>query len=238
MAETSKTVNHALAALLELSENGAMSPAELAQRLGLNRTVVHRLLATLHERGFVTRGEDGYVPGSVLIRIASRVQPELRAAAADVMADLARAADETVVLHIADGDDAVVLDQHVASWHVLRVEHHIGSRHPLSSGASGRALLAYLPQPTIARVLRRHPSPERLTRQLEQVQALGYAISHDELQNGVHGLAVPIVAAPAETAEASLAVIVPSTRAGGITEHIDALHDAAARIVAGLHERR
>lgn len=233
MAETSKTADHALAALLELTDNGPMSPAELARRLDLNRTVVHRLLTTLHQRGFVTRGETGYAPGAVIVRIAERVQPELRAAAAGILAQLARSADETVVMHTADGDDAVVLDQYVASWHVLRVEHKIGSRHALSAGASGRALLAFLPSATVARVARRHDDLERLRRQLEQVRDLGYAISHDELQHGVHGIAVPVVDRP-DHAIASLAVIAPATRAAAITQSSELLRDAAARIAAAL----
>lgn len=234
MPETSKTADHALAALLELSDHGPLSPAELARRLDLNRTVVHRLLTTLHRRGFVTRSEDGYAPGAVLVRMAERVQPELRAAATTVMADLSKAVDETVVMHIADGDDAVVLLQHVAAWHVLRVEHEIGSRHALSDGASGRALLAFLPSAAVTRVLRRHPDPDRLRRQLDQARALGYALSHDELQHGVHGLAVPVLDKP-DHAIASLAIIAPSTRAAGIAQSTEELQAAAARIGAAVH---
>jgi len=233
MAESSKTADHALAVLLELAASGATSPAELARRLDLNRTVVHRLLTTLHGRGFVTRGESGYALGAVLLRIADRVQPELRNAATGIMAELAREVDETVVLHTLDGDDAVVLEQQVASWHVLRVEHEIGSRHSLSQGASGRAMLAFLLPETLERLRKLDDDPVRLDRQLEQTRVLGYALSHDELQHGVHGIAVPVYDRPGH-ALASLAIIAPATRAGGIERTTDALQDAARRIAVLL----
>lgn len=233
MAETSKTADQALTVLIELSERGPMTAAGLARQLDLNRTVVHRLLTTLHVRGFVTRTDQGYAPGATLVRLAERVQPELRAAAVGVMGRLGEEIGETIVMHIADGDDAVVLEQFVASRHVVRVEHEIGSRHPLALGASGRALVAHLGQKKIERLARESDHPESLLRQLESVRQLGYAVSHDELQNGVHGLAVPVLDAP-DHAIASLAVIVPTNRAAGLTEHVGLLAEAASQIAGSL----
>lgn len=233
MAETSKTADHALTVLLKLTDDGPMTPAELARELGLNRTVVHRLLTTLRERGFVTRSGGGYVPGAIVVRMAERVQPELRAAAAGVMARLGRDVGETIVLHIADGDDAMVLEQSVGDQHVVRVEHLIGSRHSLMQGASGRALLAFMTPSTVDRVLRRAPTADSLRKQLEGVRQLGYALSHDELQQGVHGLAVPVM--HDGHAVASLAILVPTTRATGLAEHIEVLREASSQVAAKLY---
>jgi DNA-binding IclR family transcriptional regulator len=234
MAETSKTADHALAVLLELSERGPMAPAEIARRLELNRTVVHRLLSTLHQRGFIHRSESGYVPGTVLVRMAERVQPALRAAAARPMTNLCDELRETIVLHVADGQEAVVLEERVAGGHVLRVEHDIGSRQALDRGASGRALLAFLPRKSRARAVRRGADPEDLTRELDQVIEMGYAISHDELQNGVHGLAVPVLDGEGH-AIASLALSVPARRAEGLQRHVELLRSGAAAIVESLY---
>lgn len=233
MPETSKTADHALAVLLELSDHGPLTPVDLARRLDLNRTVIHRLIATLHGRGFVLRTEDGYVPGAILIRMAERVQPELRAAAVTVMSEVVAKIGETMVLHIADGDQALVLEQVVASNHVLRVEHEAGSRHPLTEGASGRALLAYLPQGTVSRLRRRSKDPALLDRQIEAVREQGYSLSEGEVQEGVHGLAVPVLDLP-DHAIASLAVIAPTTRSVDLVDHVKTLQTAAARVAAAL----
>jgi DNA-binding IclR family transcriptional regulator len=237
VAEISKTADHALSVLLEVGERGPLTPAAIARSLGMNRTVVHRLLSTLHQRGFITREENGYVPGAILVRLAEHVQPELRARGRAVMRELSDLVCETVVMHVADGNDAVVLDQVVSDRNVVRVEHAIGSRHALVTGASGRALLAFRGQPTVDRVTRTVGDADVLRRQLEGVRQLGYALSHDELQQGVHGLAVPVLD-PSGTAVASLAILVPVTRASNLLEHTDALLQASARLAQALYGTR
>lgn len=233
MAEISKTADQALTVLLEVGEHGPVTPAALARSLGMNRTVVHRLLSTLHQRGFITRQENGYVPGAILVRIADHVQPELRAQGRRVMRELSDAVGETVVMHIPDGEDAVVLDQVVSDRNVVRVEHEIGSRHQLVQGASGRAILAFLSPQVIDRITRKLDNPDGVRRQLEGVRQLGYSLSHDELQQGVHGLAVPVLD-DTGVAVASLAILVPVTRANNLTEHTDALLEASAGLSRAL----
>jgi IclR family transcriptional regulator, KDG regulon repressor len=237
VAEISKTADHALSVLLEVGERGPLTPAAIARSLGMNQKVVHRLLSTLHQRGFITREENGYVPGAILVRLAEHVQPELRARGRAVMRELSDLVCETVVMHVADGNDAVVLDQVVSDRNVVRVEHAIGSRHALVTGASGRALLAFRGQPTVDRVTRTIGDADVLRRQLEGVRQLGYALSHDELQQGVHGLAVPVLD-PSGTAVASLAILVPVTRASNLLGHTDALLQASARLAQALYGTR
>jgi DNA-binding IclR family transcriptional regulator len=237
MTEISKTADQALTVLIEVSERGPLSPAQLARSLELNRTVVHRLLSTLHRRGFVARGEDGYVPGALLVRLADHVQPEMRAMARRTMSQLADEVGETVVMHVPDGDDAVVLEQVVADNNVVRVQHEIGSRHPLVAGASGRALLAFMGDAAVARATRKLDKPDAVLRQLDGVRQLGYAVSHDELQQGVQGLAVPVLV-DGSVATASLAILVPTTRAGNVVTYVDTLTDAAGRLSDALAKMR
>ncbi|WPB89313.1 IclR family transcriptional regulator [Streptomyces malaysiensis] len=233
MAEISKTADQALAVLLAVSESQPCTPAQLSRDLRMNRTVVHRLLTTLHRRGFVIRQDDGYAPGPMLIRLADSVESELAEHGRMAVAQLSETIGETVVLHVRDSDDAVVLLQAVSSRHVVRVEHRIGSRHSLLAGASGRAILAFLEEKTAERITGKAEHPETARRQVEGVRHLGYALSHDELQLGVHGVAVPIVD-EAERALASLAVLVPTSRTSAITHHIDALLEAGVKLSATL----
>jgi DNA-binding IclR family transcriptional regulator len=234
MPEISKTADQALAALIELSESGPMTAAELSRAMGVNRTIVHRLLTTLHRRGFVIRHSGGYVPGPLLVAMASRVEPELRAAAAAVMTELASDSGETVVMHVIDGSEAVVLEQVVGTRHVVRVEHRIGSRHPLIKGASGRALLAFTSDSVAARAREEADDPAALAQQLDAVRELGYSITHDELQQDVYGVAVPVLDNN-DRLVSSLAVLIPSTRAATIAEHIPALRKAATEIGTSMY---
>ncbi|GAB2481770.1 IclR family transcriptional regulator [Jatrophihabitans fulvus] len=229
MPEIAQTADHALRILEELGRGAPLTAAQLGERLALNRTVTHRLLTTLAARGFVLRRDGAYRPGPTLARLAGTPEPDLRAVARPVMAQLAGTVGETVTLHVLDGGQAVVLDQVVADGHVVRVSERVGARHGLDVSASGRVVLAFLPPAVADAIVRRASSPDRLERTLRAVRRRRYDTSRDELQNGVHGLAVPILG-PGGSALASLAVLVPSSRARSLPGARDALWQAAERI--------
>lgn len=236
--EISKTADQALVLLLRIADQGAQTPVELARTTGMNRTVVHRLLATLQGRGFVFRRGDRYALGAALMRMAGQFEPELRAVARGVMTELAEQLHETLVLAVREDDQVVIVEQVAGAHHLVRVQYELGYRHPITLGASGLALLAFLGEPEREALAARTEEPERITRRLTEVRALGYAITHDELRVGAYGLAVPVRDGDGEVV-ASLAVIVPTTRTPGFTDHAHTLAEAAERmtkLLAGAAE--
>ena len=235
MSEIAKTADLALQVLLEVAEQGPTSATELSRSLGMNRTVVHRLLATLQRRGFVRRQDEGYVLGPVVVRLADLVEPELRRVARPVVRRASEQVGETVVLSVPDGRDVVVVEQSLGGDHLVRVEHKIGSRHPLYLGASGRAILAFLPETAVRRALRGVGDADQVRDLLEEVRQLGFAVSHDELQRGVFGTAAPVLD-PNGRAVAAIAILVPLSRTPRGTEHGEAAAEAAGGIAAGLFE--
>jgi DNA-binding IclR family transcriptional regulator len=152
------------------------------------------------------------------------------------MRSVARQTGETVVLHVVDGQQAVALEQAVATEHVVRVSQRLGARHPLVAGASGRAVLAFLPPGEVTRALRAAERPDMVVRSLESIRALGYAMSHDELQMGVAGVAVPLLGTD-EVAIGSISILVPTGRARDLERHLGTLRQAAAEISAKLSPR-
>jgi len=234
VSEIAQTADHALRILEELGKGQPLSATELCQRLDLNRTVVHRLLNTLAARGFVLRQGANYRPGATLVRLAIAIEPKLRAIAAPIMSKLSHSAAETVVLHVIDGAQAVVLEEAVATEHVVQVRHRIGSRHPLSSGASGRAILAFLPPDATTKIVKNADDPKRVAEDLEAIRRDGYARSHDELQLGAYGIAVPILGVDG-VAIGSLAVLAPVNRAQGLERHVDELRSAVTQIQQEYH---
>jgi len=234
MTEISSTGDRMLSALETVAECGPVSAAELARRNGINRTVAHRLLTTLQQRSYLRRVAEGYVVGPAVLRLARSVEPLLVAAAMPQMMALADDTGETVVAHVVDGGDAVVVAQALGTRHLVRVQHEEGSRHRLTIGASGRALLAFRSEESINAVLASVSEPQLLRRQLEAVRALGYAESHDELQAGAHGIAVPVRDRHG-ISQASVAVVVPTGRAQTLNEHIEALLDTSRQIEQRLY---
>lgn len=229
MPETSKTAGHALALLSAVAELQPVTAAELCRRLSMNRTIAYRLLTTLRQRGFVRRIGEEYALGPAALQLAEQVAPALRAAALPVMQRLCAELGETVVLQVVDGHQAVILAQVIAAHHVVRVEQNLIARHPLHAGASGRVLLAFQRQDTIRRVLAASADPATVARELQEIRKTGWAMSHDELQWGVHALAAPVLGADG-TVLAALTVLLPVGRAGRIAEHKDAVIEAARAI--------
>jgi hypothetical protein len=85
----------------------------------------------------------------------------------------------------------------------------------------------------ISRVLRDLPDGEKVDAELRQVRALGYAVSYDELQDGVHGIAVPVLDSR-DAVVASLAILVPASRTSTLAAHLDELFAAARQVRAAL----
>lgn len=233
MSETSKTADQALRILTAVIERGPASAQDLARELDINRTACHRLLSTLHARGFLRKEGSSYGVGHVFLRLAQEALPALLVRARPVVQELATQHGETVLLSVVDGDDAVAIEQAVGDGHPIRVAYPLGGRHSLATGASGRALLAYLPAEHVERVSAGVADPARLADQLAAVRRDGFCTSHDELHANVFAASVPVLSDG--TPLASLAVVAPQERAAEVEQLVPDLRRAADAIVAALH---
>jgi len=235
VAETSKTVDQALRVLAEIgSARGPGTVAELAQRLGVPRTVANRLLATLHAHGFVHRGPDArYALGVALVDLAGRVEARLREVAAPVLARLAERLDETAILTIRDGAEAVALDQYRAGRYLVAIDYRPGTHHPLHVAAAGLAMLAWSADSQAERVVAATPDPAAMRDRLAVIRSRGYADSADEFQQGVCGVSAPIFG-PRGAPVASIGVVTPAARFAAAGDFAGAVTEAARDVTAAL----
>lgn len=232
MAEISSTGDQMLRLLELVAFEEPKTTAELAVAAEMNRTVVHRLLTTLHGRGYIARQGKTYVLGPVMAQMAALGQISgVVQAARSIMRELSEETGESVVLHRLDGDMAVVIEQAISNKQIVRVQHSEGSRHSLFLGASGRAILAFQPEAIQRRLIAASPEPDALKATLVEIRQQGFALSRNELQAGVAGIAVPLQE-QGGTVQFSLAVLVPVQRAQDIEDYIPALTAARARIEA------
>ncbi len=235
MTEISKTADQALVLLAYVAEHGPLGTTDLARRLKMHRTVVHRLLATLQGRGFVRRVDEGYLPGTALLHLAQFVEPELVGAARPLLNALAQEFGETFILTALQGShEAIQIEQAVGGHHFMRVQLTRGFRHPLSKGASGRSILAFCDEEVVAYSLAKAEDPALLERQLEEVRAQGYAVSHDELSPGVHGVSVPVLVDKQPVA--SIGVVYPAVREEAAATYARALKKAATAIAKAMRQ--
>lgn len=222
-----------LTVLETVASSGPIGAADLARACDMNRTVAHRLLNTLTQRNYIRRERSGYVLGSAAIKLGNSAELDIASLAKPLMDKLAERTSETVVLHCIDKDEAVVVEQSIGGKHLVRVQHTPGSRHPLNIGASGWSILAFQDMRTINRALKRVPDEDAARERIAKIQLDGYAISHDELQQGVHGIAAPLLDAHG-ACSASIAILVPSGRSGSIAKLADALLATAKSISQDL----
>lgn len=218
----------ALARGLQIMETLAATPSplrftELQDRLGLPKGSLHRLLATLVEANYVALERDGtYRLGHRVFELAHRVwdATDLRGAAAPEMERLRALVDETVRLGILDGDTVLYIDQRDAP-HPLRVEGAVGRRAPVYASSLGKAMFAALPPSRRAALLdrlelvpltaRTITDRKALERELDLVKGRAYALSVEELHEGISAVAAPVLDHKAEPIGA-IGIVGPSSR--------------------------
>ncbi|MGH3520469.1 MAG: IclR family transcriptional regulator [Haloechinothrix sp.] len=173
MTEGSLTLDRGLALLQAVAdaEGQACSVAELADRVGVSRAAVYRLLGPLVDRGLVWRDGTRVRLGVGLLRLASRVLPQLRDAATPVLRELAEAVGATAHLSIADVDMVQAVAVIEPSWTSFHVAYRVGTQHPITRGAAGKAIML------------RPGGPE-------------WASTVGELQPGAYGVAAPVRGVP------------------------------------------
>lgn len=160
---------------------------QLSKRLGLNKTIVFRLLATFENRGYVEReaqsgiyriGMNAYEVGRKLL---SRMT--LLRQARPVMEDLCRRYNEAVYLAVRRGSDFLFIDL-VESAQQVKVASLLGMRFPLTSGAPGQLMLAFSGQQNIASTVN--------DCNFQTIRQQGYCADQGGLGELVGCLAVPL----------------------------------------------
>jgi DNA-binding IclR family transcriptional regulator len=198
--------------------------AEAAEELHVARSTAHRLLHALKSRGFVTqeRPNSVYRPGSALLEIglAAIDGLDIRKIARPVLQHLRDQSEETTSLLLLYGNTVRFIDC-VESPRSVRVGSRTGIVLPAHCTAGGKALLAALPASDVDRryqgdaIEARTPHSitglDDLHAELEQIRERGYALNHEEGEDGVSAIGVAIndlIGYPL----AALAIAVPTPR--------------------------
>jgi DNA-binding IclR family transcriptional regulator len=136
------------------------------------------------------------------------------------MEELHKVTEETISLYIPDGDARVCIER-LESPQMVRMVARVGERMPFYAGASGKALLAFLPPEQQKTILKNVPlerlttstiqDPKVLLHELALIQERGYAFSQGERVEGASSVAAPIFNATGKVIGA-INISGPSTR--------------------------
>lgn len=231
-------------------DDGPWGVREIAKGVAMNPSTVHRLLGLLEEEGLVRQDDPGggYHLGTELLRLAwtaAGTHP-VRAVAVPHMRALVEASGETATLGLYDPvrhQTCVVAV--VESDAPFRFVSRLHEWRDLHTGASGRAVMAFLPAQDRREIVERTrlapatehtiTDPDELEQVLAEVRTHGYAFSQEERRLGGVGIAAPVFG-PAGNVVGEVGVSVPTQRFAVKDEPrlASLVVDCAARISAEL----
>ncbi len=182
-----------------------LSLFEIAERLRLHKSTIHRLLMVLERHRLVERRADGgkYGLGLRLFEFGSKAFTRLGLGerARPHLEKLAAETGETAHLCILDGGGVLYLEK-VEPSRTVRVPSSVGQRNPAHCTAVGKALLAYLPERNLEALLESRglkaytrntiTTPALLQRELRTIRQRGYAIDDEEIEEGLRCVGAPV----------------------------------------------
>jgi DNA-binding IclR family transcriptional regulator len=186
------------------SKSDGLGMTQIANRVGLPKSTVSRILATLEQLGAVERlpeGE-GFRLGSKMLKLAYQVPygRHLDVLARPYLVELADATGESVSLCLPDGDQVLYKDQ-VQSRHHVQVREWTGMRFPMHVVSPGKVFLAgweagalarYLERPLVQYTPKTVADPSGLKAQLAEVRKQGYWWAIEEFEEGLVGVSAPV----------------------------------------------
>jgi IclR family transcriptional regulator, KDG regulon repressor len=226
--------------------------SDLARELGLHKSTIHRLIATLEAEGFIRQTHASrYSLSWKLFELGAAVPAwqSVRQLVLNVLTPLVDTTSETAHLAVLDGEEVLYLEK-VESKNRLRMPSAVGRRVPSYCTALGKAMLADLQGAALEPILARAPFPAltphtrttaaALRGELARIRAQGYAIDDEELEDGLMCVAAPVRDASGRTC-AAISIAGPASRIGRRLElHIDAVRAASEQLShqLGPHARR
>ncbi len=195
-----QSVDRALTLLEALAEAGGEAPlTSLARRTSLNISTCHHLLSTLMNWGYVAKisGRRSYALGARILYLGQAClrQVDLPRRAEPHVEQINVSTGETVHLAVLQGDNVVTLLKREAR-HAVRVDTGpVGQSDAAHATATGKAMLAWLPEDEIRRILALKGMTRftantitdltALIEELRLVRRNGFAIDREEFQPGV-----------------------------------------------------
>lgn len=199
---TVQSIDRAFSVLRSLTA-GPAGVTDIADRVGLPKSTVSRMLSTLEELGAVEQVAAGgeYRIGFAMIELAAAARPgrSLVSIARPHLVELSRRTGEAVGVSIPDGDDMIYLDQLTPDGE-LQVRDWTGHRIPMHAVPSGHVVLANddalaariaggsLQQFTAHTVA----DAAALHSRLELVRRDGYAWALEEFAEGMNSVAAAV----------------------------------------------
>ena len=201
-----KSVSRALDIINIISSNkDGIGVTGIAEQIDINKSSVHRLLATLVQYGYVEQDKETsrYRLGYKFLEISSKLLEsiDLRKEAKPFLQELEKETNEVIHLVVYDQGEVIYIEK-LEGTETLRMHSKVGRRAPMHCTAVGKAILAHLPPNVVHETIERRGLPahtentmtkkDELLKELIQVKQKGFALDLEENEYGIRCIAVPI----------------------------------------------
>lgn len=176
----------------------------LAQRLGVAKSTVHRLVVTLVSEGLLEQNPENerYRLGIGLFGLGALVRQrmDLSTEARQHLFALRELTGETILLGI-PSDTEIMYIYNLESPQALRMRSDIGVRRPAFCTAVGQAIFAFAPDSIVDRLMARPMTPrtprtiidpQQLRATFAEVRSRGFALEDEESEPGIRCIAAPV----------------------------------------------
>lgn len=197
-----KTTDTSLRIVDALRERDGGQIGEVADHLGLAKSTVYSHLQTLAEHGYVVREGDTYYLGMKFLEVGEYVRGRKEAyrLARQTVAEVAEKTDGLCQFMVEEHGSGIVICR--SNPRDIRTGTGIGKPLPLHQTATGKAILANLPEDRTESIIEENDleeatentitDPETLRNQLEEVHERGIAFQEEELLVGINAVGVPV----------------------------------------------
>jgi DNA-binding IclR family transcriptional regulator len=226
-----------------------VSLAQLAASIRLPKSSLHNVCSTLVTTGLVDRGTDGRF--QIGLRTVELARHRIAGMSlVNCFQETARAAGptpHTLVLGVLRGADVMYVSI-IVGEDPIAVRYEIGMRLPAAFTATGKAILATLPDDRVHQTIGAgassdavHAGPKpiaALLAELGEIRALGYSLDDEEVAHGMMCLGASITGAGGSEAVGAIAVSTLKARTEGRREALAIqVRDLADRISLQLGGR-
>lgn len=199
-----KSDNTLFAIVESIKRTDSAGVTELADRLDLAKSTVHKHLVSLEQNGYVVNENGQYRLGLQFFNtgIHVRNQYDVYHAAKPRIDKLALDVDEAVWLIVQENGMSVFI-YGVAQNESFTFDSTIGTRAYLHANSAGKAILAYLPENEVEDIIDQHGLPaqtentitdrETLFDELKATRDRKYAMNFQEDLQGLHAIGAPII---------------------------------------------
>ncbi len=218
----------------------SLTIAQISHRTGIPRAAVRRCLYTLKQLGYADSEANNFFlkPKILTLGYSYLSSTPLAISAQPYLNSISRQLNESCSLAVIDDNEILYLARSATS-RIMSVALNTGSRLPAYCTSLGRAILAHYSEHELekyfaATTLRAYTdktvvSPTRLREILVEVREQGYAMVEEELEVGLHSIAVPVRGASG-TVHAALNIGAQATRVNGsqmVTDFLPVLQKVA-----------